>query len=129
MSESIWKIPYKKPDSQALEQAGIPRLLAEVLASRGIVSPSQAHALYSAGAASLLDPLEILGMKEARDRVLRAIRQKEHVTVYGDYDVDGITATCLLTDYLRSCGVDCRWYIPDRNDEGYAPSSSPSTAA
>ena len=124
MSESIWKIPYKKPDSQALEQAGIPRLLAEVLASRGIVSPSQAHALYSAGAASLLDPLEILGMKEARDRVLRAIRQKEHVTVYGDYDVDGITATCLLTDYLRSCGVDCRWYIPDRNDEGYGLNSS-----
>ena len=98
MSESIWKIPYKKPDSQALEQAGIPRLLAEVLASRGIVSPSQAHALYSAGAASLLDPLEILGMKEARDRVLRAIRQKEHGTGYGDYDFDGITATCLLTD-------------------------------
>ena len=124
MSESIWKIPYKKPDSQALEQAGIPRLLAEVLASRGIVSPSQAHALYSAGAASLLDPLEILGMKEARDRVLQAIRQKEHVTVYGDYDVDGITATCLLTDYLRSCGVDCRWYIPDRNDEGYGLNSS-----
>ena len=124
MSESIWKIPYTKPDSQALEQAGIPRLLAEVLASRGIVSPSQAHALYSAGEASLLDPLGMLGMKEARDRVLLAIERKERVTVYGDYDVDGITSTCLLTDYLRSCGVDCRWYIPDRNDEGYGLNSA-----
>ena len=124
MSESTWKIPYKKPDSLALEQAGIPRLLAEVLASRGIVSPSRAHALYSAGPASLLDPLGILGMKEARDRVLRAIEHKECVTVYGDYDVDGITSTCLLTDYLRSCGVDCRWYIPDRSDEGYGLNSS-----
>ena len=104
MSESTWKIPYTKPDSRALEQAGIPRLLAEVLAARGIVSPSQAHALYSAGAASLLEPLGMLGMKEARDRVLLAIERKERVTVYGDYDVDGITSTCLLTDYLRSCG-------------------------
>ena len=124
MSESSWKIPYTKPDSQALEQAGIPKLLAEVLASRGIVSPSQAHALYSAGEASLLDPLGMLGMKEARDRVLLAIERKERVTVYGDYDVDGITSTCLLTDYLRSCGVDCRWYIPDRNDEGYGLNSA-----
>ena len=109
---------------EQLEQAGIPKLLAEVLASRGIVSPSQAHALYSAGAASLLDPLGMLGMKEARDRVLLAIERKERVTVYGDYDVDGITSTCLLTDYLRSCGVDCRWYIPDRNDEGYGLNSA-----
>ncbi|MBQ9664740.1 MAG: single-stranded-DNA-specific exonuclease RecJ [Oscillospiraceae bacterium] len=119
MSESIWKIPYTKPDAGALEQAGISRLLAQLLAARGVSSPDQAQALLASGPESLVDPMRMLGMREARDRVLRAIEQKEHVTVYGDYDVDGITSTCLLTDYLRSCGVDCGWYIPDRNDEGY----------
>ena len=115
MSESTWKIPYKKPDSLALEQAGIPRLLAEVLASRGIVSPSRAHALYSAGPASLLDPLGILGMKEARDRVLRAIEQKECVTVYGDYDKvtardanGNMTVGDTFTRSNRVFGVGCQ---------------------
>ena len=124
MSDSIWKIPYTKPDSRSLEQAGISRLLAEILASRGIKSPDRARALLSCGPESLLDPLAILGMCAARDRVLQAIARKEKVTVYGDYDVDGITATCLLTDYLCSNGVDCDWYIPDRNDEGYGLNSS-----
>ena len=119
MSESICKIPYTKPDSSALIGEGIPRLLAEILAARGITSTGEAHALLSSGPDSLYDPMQILGMQEARDRLLKAIEQKERITVYGDYDVDGITSTCLLTDYLRSCGVDCGWYIPDRNDEGY----------
>ena len=124
MSESIWKIPYTKPDCRALEQAGISRLLAEVLASRGITSPVDAEALLFTGPQNLHDPLQILGMQEARDRVLLAIARKERVAVYGDYDVDGITSTCLLTDYLRSCGISCAWYIPDRNDEGYGLNSA-----
>ncbi len=119
MSESIWKIPYSQPDSAALERAGISPLLAKVLASRGIREPERAAELLSCGPESLLDPLKILGMAGARDRVLRAVEHREKVVVYGDYDVDGITATCLLTDYLRSCGLPCGWYIPDRNDEGY----------
>ena len=124
MSESIWKIPYTRPDSRALKKAGIPRLLAEILASRGILSPVQAFSLLRADPSCLRDPLLILGMREARDRVLLAIERKERVTVYGDYDVDGITATCLLTDYLRSRGTDCGWYIPDRSDEGYGLNTS-----
>ncbi len=123
MSEPIWKIPYTDPDSRALEEDGISRLLAKILASRGITSPRAAHAILDIGPDSLHDPLRILGMQEARDRLLKAIERKEQVTVYGDYDVDGITATCLLTDYLRSCGVRCGWYIPDRSDEGYGLNS------
>lgn len=119
MSESIWKISYSQPDSSALERAGITPLLAKLLASRGITEPERAAELLSCGPESLLDPLKILGMGGARDRILTAIEKREKVVVYGDYDVDGITATCLLTDYLRSCGLPCGWYIPDRNDEGY----------
>ena len=119
MSDSIWKIPYSQPDSTALERAGISPLLAKVLASRGVVEPERATELLSCGPDSLLDPLKILGMADARDRILLAVERRENIVVYGDYDVDGITATCLLTDYLRSCGLPCGWYIPDRNDEGY----------
>ena len=119
MTDSIWKIPYTKPDSASLEQDGFPRLLAQLLAARGITSPEAAHAFLDIGPESLHDPMAILGMQDARTRILRAIAEKEHVVVYGDYDVDGITSTCLLTDYLRSCGVPCTWYIPDRCDEGY----------
>ena len=53
------------------------------------------------------------------DRILIAVEQGETVAVYGDYDVDGITSTCLLTDYLRSKGVRCIPYIPNRDEEGY----------
>lgn len=124
MTDSIWKIPYTKTDSTALEQAGFPRLLSQLLAARGISAPEDAHAFLDIGPESLQNPMDILGMQDARDRVLRAIAEKEQVVVYGDYDVDGITATCLMTDYLRSCGVPCTWYIPDRNDEGYGLNAS-----
>ena len=59
------------------------------------------------------------GMPTAVARIRRAVERKESVAVYGDYDVDGITATCLLTDYLRGKGLRCVGYIPDRNEEGY----------
>ncbi|MCR5089313.1 MAG: single-stranded-DNA-specific exonuclease RecJ [Oscillospiraceae bacterium] len=119
MSESVWKIPYQQPDCRALEQAGVPPLVAALLASRGISAPETALALLYTGPDSLHDPLDILGMVSARDRILRAIEGKEQVAVFGDYDVDGITSTCLLTEYLRSRGVPCSWYIPDRDSEGY----------
>ena len=70
MSEPIWKIPYTDPDSRALEEDGISRLLAKILASRGITSPRAAHAILDIGPDSLHDPLRILGMQEARDRLL-----------------------------------------------------------
>ena len=58
-------------------------------------------------------------MDKARARILRAVERGEDVAVYGDYDVDGITAACLVTDYLRRKGLVCHTYIPDRNEEGY----------
>ena len=119
MPEPIWKIPYTRPDSAALRKAGVSPLLAELLAARGVTDPEKASSLLNIGPESLCDPFSMLGMEAVRDRVLRAVADREQVTVFGDYDVDGITSTCLLTDYLRSCGVDCAWYIPDRDSEGY----------
>ena len=102
-----------------LKEAGVSPLLAELLAARGVTDPDEASALLDTGPESLLDPMLLRGMAGVRDRVLQAVQRKEKVTVFGDYDVDGITATCLLTDWLRSCGVPCGWYIPDRDSEGY----------
>jgi len=115
-----WKIPYSRPEvPQELLQAGYGPLLAAVLALRGIKTPDEAHRLIEGGAECLHDPLLMGGMSVARARIKQAIRLDEHVAVYGDYDVDGITATCLVTDYLRRQGLDCLPYIPDRSEEGY----------
>ena len=120
MNKKIWKIPYKKPDiPSALLEAGCSPLLAAALSLRGINRAEEACRLLDCGPESLHDPMGIAGMAEAVARVHRAIRDQELVAVYGDYDVDGITATCLLTDYLRWKGLECRPYIPDRDEEGY----------
>lgn len=120
MKEKVWKIPYaSSPIPPSLLQAGYSPLLSMVLSLRGITNPQQASELLSLSEDMLLDPLLITDMDKARDRVLRAVADGETVAVYGDYDVDGITSTCLLTEYLRSKGMSCIPYIPDRAEEGY----------
>ena len=89
-----------------------------VLSARGIENERQAHA-YLGCDASLCDPFLMKDMAKAADRVARAIRNGEKIAVFGDYDVDGITATCLLTHFLRRQGADVVSYIPGRLEEGY----------
>ena len=120
MKNKDWKIPFTRPEvPQELVKAGFSPLLCQVLALRGIKSDREAQQLLYGGEETLHDPLLILGMDGARARVLQAIERQETVAVYGDYDVDGITSTCMLTDWLRSKGLTCYYYIPDRNEEGY----------
>ena len=89
-----------------------------VLSARGIENERQAHA-YLGCDAPLCDPFLMKDMAKAADRVARAIRNGEKIAVFGDYDVDGITATCLLTHFLRRQGADVVSYIPGRLEEGY----------
>ena len=120
MNRKEWKIPYSRPEyPAALCQAGYRPLLASVLALRGIRTPEAARQMLQGGMDCLHDPMQMLGMSVAVARIRQAIRLNETVAVYGDYDVDGITATCLVTDYLRSKGLCCIPYIPDRSGEGY----------
>jgi single-stranded-DNA-specific exonuclease len=65
------------------------------------------------------DPFLLPDMQIAADRINRAVKSREKIAVYGDYDVDGVSATCLLVDYLRSKGADCIYFIPDRIKLGY----------
>ena len=120
MNNKDWNIPFIRPEiPEGLVKAGFSPLLCQVLALRGIDSAEEAHDLLYGGEESLYDPLLMLGMAGARDRVLKAIKGHETVAVYGDYDVDGITSTCMVTDWLRGKGLTCYYYIPDRNEEGY----------
>ena len=59
------------------------------------------------------------GMREAVETIRDALAKGESITVFGDYDVDGVAATAILTDYLKGCGAKVRYYIPDRHGEGY----------
>ena len=98
--------------------AGYAPLTAMVLASRNIRDEKMAAA-YLDCSAQLCDPFAMKDMKRAADQVRLSIARGEKIAVFGDYDVDGITATCLLTDFLRSRGADCVPYIPGRLEEGY----------
>ena len=120
MENKDWNIPFIRPEiPEGLVKAGFSPLLCQVLALRGIDSAEKARELLYGGRETLHDPLLMLGMAGARDRVLKAIKGHETVAVYGDYDVDGITSTCMVTDWLRGKGLTCYYYIPDRNEEGY----------
>ena len=115
----IWKTTAPAPDAvNSLVRGGYAPLAAMVLAARGIERSEQADS-YLDCTAPLLDPFLMTDMALAAQRVGRAIETGEKIAVFGDYDVDGITATCLLTDFLRKRGCDCVPYIPGRLEEGY----------
>ena len=119
MKYGIWNVA--EPESgavNALVQGGYTPLAAMVLASRGIRDPKEAHAQLDCGC-ELPDPYLMTDMALAAGRVGLAMSENERIAVFGDYDVDGITATCLLTDFLRRHGADVVSYIPGRLEEGY----------
>ena len=116
-----WQIAPAAPSSHFSQLAHLPRLLAQVLYNRGVTDPDQVAAFLDTRP-QLRNPLEspkLKGLDKAAARLRRAIQQREPVAVYGDYDVDGVTATALLTQTLTALGADARAYIPDRVDEGY----------
>ena len=107
MKYGIWNTAL--PDSaavDALQQAGYSPLTARVLAGRGCGTPQQAQELPCADA-PLFDPFLLREMDRAVQTVRQALQLGQRIAVFGDYDVDGITATCLLTDFLRGMGADC----------------------
>ena len=125
MNHKEWIIPYARPEIPAeLLEGGCTPLLAAVLALRGVRTREEMHSLLYGGEELLHDPMLLVGMPEAAARLRLAVERGEKTAVYGDYDVDGITSTCLLTDYLRSKGLDCIPYIPDRSEEGYGLNNS-----
>ncbi len=106
----------------ALVSGGYAPLAAMVLASRGMENAEKAKAFLNCDA-PLPDPFRLRDMDLAAGRLGLALSRGEKIAIFGDYDVDGITATCLLTDFVRSLGGDCVPYIPGRLEEGYGLNS------
>ena len=102
--------------SRSLEMFPVP--IRQILYNRHIENPESAQN-YLEAKIEFADPFALLGMKKAIDRISQSIARKDSIAIYGDYDVDGVTATALLVEVIQALGGKVRGYIPNRFDEGY----------
>ncbi len=100
-------------------QLQVSPLLAQVLIARGMSDAEAAKAFLNAKLSDLNDPALLPGVEAAADAIVRALQQKRRITIYGDYDVDGVTGTSILWHCLQLCGGRVDYYIPCRMEEGY----------
>ncbi len=110
--------PYDFAAAERLESAlGVSHVTAQVLVRRGFGEPAAAREFL---AADVRHPLEAFGgLEEGAARILAHVRRGSRITVHGDYDVDGVSATAVLVRALRTLGADVDWYLPSRIDDGY----------
>jgi len=108
-----------------LMDAGYPYLVSSVLSARGVESVEDATVFLDRDHYLEHSPFLMKDMDKAVERINRAIAEDEKIAVFGDYDVDGITSTVLLVDYLRSRGANCVKYIPRRIEDGYGLGKEP----
>ena len=120
-----WIFEQSHPnEAEALAKtARLPHVLAELLIARGIRDAAEAFRFLNPEAKHLHDPLLMLGMDSAVERVEHAIAAHEPILLYGDYDVDGATSSALLASFLRIAGCEPLIHIPDRIFEGYGPNT------
>ncbi len=119
--ETEWK--EKRSDSTtiaALEQAlGCHRIVATLLANRGIKTPDAAMAFLAPAMETLTNPFALKDMDRAVARIIQAVENNERILIFGDFDADGVTATAVLNDFLTHVNGEISWYIPHRSKEGY----------
>ena len=109
------------PVTLQAEQALVkfPPILKQIVFNRGLATDAEARSFLKAELNAVTDPFQLTGMQATVDRVCYALQHKEPIAIYGDYDVDGVTATALLVQALGALGANVRGYIPNRFDEGY----------
>lgn len=120
-----WKIPATPPEEiqRMSERLCISPLLAKCLWLRGVRSETEIAAYLHPRLRGLGDPFDLPDMRLAVDRLLLARARREQIVVFGDYDVDGVTATALMIEFLRTHGWRAEAYLPHRRDEGYGLSA------
>ncbi len=124
----LWARSHKKdwivksPDDRCAELAKslkVSSLIAQVLINRGITDSEQGNVFLRPKLTELIEPEKLPGIKPAVERIKAALKNREKITIYGDYDVDGITSVSILWQVLKLLGGDVDYYIPHRIDEGY----------
>jgi len=120
-SQSRWR--FRSPDPQKVRSLaaaiGCHPITASVLVNRGMTTPEAASAFLKPGFHQFPFASGLLDMEKAVERIHRAVHRQEHILVFGDYDADGVTATVVLTEFLRQAGARVSHYIPHRIQEGY----------
>ncbi|MFQ5585804.1 MAG: single-stranded-DNA-specific exonuclease RecJ [Thermodesulfobacteriota bacterium] len=116
-----WKVTPQDDELQRRlsRELNISPLTAQLLINRGLVDTDKASAFLSPDLRDLHDPFLMKDMGVAVDRLIWALKQREKVVIYGDYDVDGMTSTSLLLLFFREIGMEVDFYIPERLKEGY----------
>ncbi|ERL66760.1 single-stranded-DNA-specific exonuclease RecJ [Schleiferilactobacillus shenzhenensis] len=123
MSRFTWTAPtpLDDEDKQLAAAIGQPVTVAHLLRSRGITTAADAQHFLQPQLTDLHDPLALHDMAKAVARIQQAITANEKITVYGDYDADGITSTAIMYETLENLGADVHFYIPNRFTDGYGP--------
>lgn len=103
------------------KELGISRILATLLAQQGINSTEQAKKFFEPSMEEIHDPTLLHDMDKAVERIEQAVEKQEQITIYGDYDADGITSTSLMYETLLSVGANVNYYVPNRFTDGYGP--------
>ena len=119
LRSTSWTIydPLTRAQYSEYQQAGIGYLHAQLLINRGIKTPEAMHTFLEARYEQLLDPLTLIGMDSAIERIQRALTTREHITAFGDFDADGVTSAALLTRVLRAIkheDAPLDYFIPHR---------------
>ena len=124
-SSKAWhlKTPDLKRQQLLSEALKISPIIAQILINRGLDAPEEVRSFLNPSLKDLPNPFLLPDMEKGIDRIIRAIQTKETIAIYGDYDVDGISSTALLSTYFREIGIEVVPYIPDRLKEGYGVST------
>ena len=116
-----WSIEpdHSQEELQLAAELKVSPIVAKLLINRGLGDPHKARQFLAADMESLLSPWDLKGMREAVACVTKTMEEGGSIVVYGDYDVDGITATSVVYRFLKRCGASVSYYIPERQSEGY----------
>ena len=116
-----WECNYADEEkvNKIVEEFGISNLIAKILVNKNIITKEEINLFLNPTRYDFYDPYLMPDMEKAADRIIQAIKNKEKIVIYGDYDVDGITSTTVLLKFFKERGVDVAFYIPNRLDEGY----------
>lgn len=118
LSHYRWEVAPPAPPIHREKLGTLDPLVVQLLFNRGLVEPQEIR-VFLEGTPQDDNPFRLRGMNEAVTRIRQAIRQRERIAIYGDFDVDGVTSTALLVQVLQALGADAVPYIPHRVEEGY----------